>query len=115
MSKVEFICIHCPVGCKIIVENEEIMGNECKRGEEYVIQEMKNAKRILTTTVFIEGEQRMLPVKSDGEIPKELIKDCMRELAKVKARLPIKRGDVIYKTSTGINIIATRSMEKKQE
>ena len=57
----------------------------------------------------------MLPVKSDGEIPKELIKDCMRELAKVKARLPIKRGDVIYKTSTGINIIATRSMEKKQE
>ena len=112
----KFICIQCPLGCEITVEGEKIEGNKCPRGKEYVMQEMKNPKRVLTTTVFIENAiHPMLPVRSNGEVPKELLKECMKILAGVKVKAPVKKGDVIYKNilNTGVDIIASRSMERK--
>ena len=114
----KFICIQCPMGCEIIVSKDgtKIEGNKCPRGKEYVIQEMTSPKRVLTTTVFIEkGLHPMLPVRSDGELPKELLGKCMKILAGVKVRAPVKRGDVIYENilGTGVNIVASRSMEEK--
>ena len=116
----EMICIQCPVGCKLAVreKNGEIYveGNKCKRGEEYAINEIRRPTRILTTTVFIEGgKHEMLPVKSDGEIPKSLLRKAMKELASVRVKAPVKCGDVVYENvaNTGINIVATRDMEGK--
>lgn len=116
----KIICIQCPVGCIIEVEKEgeklKIRGNECKRGKEYAMQEMENPKRMVTTTVFVEGGmQKMLPVRSEEEIPKELVRECVKELASVKVKAPIKCGEVIYKNilGTGVNIIASRDMEEK--
>ena len=45
----EFTCIMCPMGCDIIAEYEgkeilSITGQTCKRGEEYVRQEMTSGK-----------------------------------------------------------------------
>ena len=39
----------------------------------------------------------------------------MKILAGVKVKAPVKKGDVIYKNilNTGIDIIASRSMERK--
>jgi len=112
----KFICIGCPLGCEIRVEGEKIYGNRCPRGREYVLQEMRAPKRILTTTVFIEGGiHPMLPVRSDGEIPKDALMECMRVLAKVRVKAPVKKGEIIYKNilGTGVNIVASRSMEEK--
>ena len=114
----KFICIQCPMGCEIIVSKDgtKIEGNKCPRGKEYVIQEMTSPKRVLTTTVFIEkGLHPMLPVRSNGELPKEFLGKCMKILAGVKVRAPVKRGDVIYENilGTGVNIVASRSMEEK--
>ncbi|MCD6448812.1 MAG: DUF1667 domain-containing protein [Thermoplasmata archaeon] len=118
----EMICIQCPVGCKLIIrkKGEEIYveGNKCKRGKEYAINELRNPTRILTTTVFIEGgkgKHEMLPVKSDREIPKDLLEHAMKELAGVRVKAPVKCGDIVFKNiaNTGVNIIATRDMEEK--
>jgi len=116
----KLICIQCPVGCIIEVEKEgeklKIKGNECKRGKEYAMQEIKNPKRMVTTTVFVEGGmRRMLPVRSEKEIPKELVRKCIKKLASIKVKAPVKCGKVVYENilETGVNIIASRDMEEK--
>ncbi|HEC76198.1 MAG TPA: DUF1667 domain-containing protein [Thermoplasmatales archaeon] len=110
------ICIKCPLGCKIKVENGKVNGNICKRGEEYAINEIKNPERILTTTVFIKnGRQKLLPVRSEKGLPKNIIKRCISEISKVEVEAPVRRGDVIIKNilGTGVNIIASRDVDKK--
>lgn len=116
----EVVCIKCPLGCRIEVELKgriKVSGNMCKIGEEYAINEVKNPKRILTTTVFIKnGRQALLPVRSEREIPKDIIKKCIFEISKVEVEAPVKCGDVIIKNimGTGVNIIASRNVEKKR-
>ena len=112
-------CIICPLGCEIHIDRGKndylFSGNNCSMGEEYVIKEINNPIRIVTTTVFIEnGENRLLPVRSEKGIHKELLSKCIRELAKMKVKAPIKCGDIIYKNilDTGINIIASRDIKK---
>ena len=116
----EMICIQCPVGCKLVVVEKggeiHVEGNKCKRGKEYAINELRNPTRILTTTVFIEGgKHEMLPVKSDREIPKDLLHDAIKELAGVRVKAPVRCGDIVLKNifNTGANIVATRDMEEK--
>ncbi|MCD6427188.1 MAG: DUF1667 domain-containing protein, partial [Caldisericaceae bacterium] len=83
MEKKHFTCIVCPIGCEIDVKlnNGKIIsvsGNKCPRGKEFVLQEIKNPLRVLTTTVRIEnGEYAMLPVRTDRPVPKSKIFDIM--------------------------------------
>ncbi|MDR2514990.1 MAG: hypothetical protein LBD02_07295, partial [Christensenellaceae bacterium] len=48
----EFICIACPLGCRLRVSNEErgleVEGNACKRGESYGRQEFSAPERVVT-------------------------------------------------------------------
>ena len=111
-------CICCPMGCSILVEKDgkdfHIIGNECKKGEEYALQEVINPQRILTSTVRIKnGIQKMLPVRSEKTVPKNIVVNCVKELAKVELAAPIKRGDVVLKNilNTGVTIIASRDMD----
>ena len=120
MSK-NITCILCPLGCEIHINEENndflLSGNMCSKGEEYAIKEIKNPIRIVTTTVFIKnGKNRLLPVKSEKGIHKDLVKKCIFELSKMKLTAPIKCGDIIYKNiyETGINIIASRDIKKKK-
>ena len=118
MIKQKITCIQCPLGCQITVIKKDkelkISGFECKKGEEYAKNEVIDPKRIVTTTVFIEnGIYPMLPVRSDKEIPKNLIRKSVVELAKINVIAPVKTGDIIYKNilDTGVNIIASRDMD----
>ncbi len=113
-----FTCVICPIGCEIDVEENEgklilLNGNMCARGKEFVIQELKEPIRVLTTTVRIKGaEFNMLPVRTDKPIPKRLIPIIMEDIAKIEVNAPIKMYKVIVKNIAGtrVNIIATRSM-----
>ena len=112
-------CICCPLGCSINViingDDYQVIGEQCKRGKDYAIQEVKDPRRLLTTTVKINfGTQKMLPVKSQNEVPKNLLNECVKILSKVVVEAPIRCGDVVYKNihDTGIDIIATRDMER---
>ena len=53
----EFICTVCPRGCRLKVDEKKltVTGNGCIRGIEYGKNEAVNPKRILTSTVSIEG------------------------------------------------------------
>mgnify|MGYP001039850077 CR=1 FL=1 len=112
------ICIECPLGCEMNVEQRDdeiiVTGNTCPRGESYAVQETINPCRMLTTTIFIEGALHpMLPVKSRKPLPKHSIDECLRTLAAVTIKAPVTLGDAVYENicDTGVDIIATRSME----
>ncbi|MCB2289804.1 DUF1667 domain-containing protein [Clostridium sp. CS001] len=119
MEKRELICIGCPMGCVLYVEigdgsNVQVTGNSCKIGEEYGIKECTSPTRILTSTVeVIHGRELMLPVKTEKDIPKNKIEECMRDLKKVKVNAPINIGDIILKNvaNTGVSFIATKSIK----
>lgn len=115
-------CIVCPVGCslKITIKDgkvEKVEGNKCARGVKYGESEVLNPVRTITSTVRVkDGIHNVCPIRTDGEIPKNLIFDCMKEINKVRVDAPIKAGQVIIENvlDTGINIISSRELKKKQ-
>ncbi|MBN2260628.1 MAG: DUF1667 domain-containing protein [Clostridiales bacterium] len=122
MSRREMICIVCPQGCRLTViedntskENYEVIGNKCPRGKVYGIEEMTNPTRMLPTTVAIgKAFIKRLPVRTEYPIPKAMIADCMTIINRVAVEAPVKMGDIIIQNilNTGVNIIATRDMDK---
>jgi CxxC motif-containing protein len=117
-----FTCIQCPLSCQIeLIEEEgkilEVKDNLCKLGEKYAIAEFTNPVRILTTTAYIQrGILPMLPIRSEKPIPKNLMMQCMKELAKIRVTAPIKCGDIVCENilNTGINIIASRDLPEER-
>lgn len=120
MEVKDMICIVCPKGCKLIVIKDNtsqtgyvVEGNKCLRGVDYGIKEMTNPTRVLTTTVRIsDAPLNRIPVRTSGDIPKNLIMDAMELINKVEVKAPVKAGQVIIKNilETGVDIIASRSM-----
>lgn len=112
----EFICIVCPRGCHLKVDdNMNVTGNTCPRGKVYALNEITNPTRMITSTVAIESsELKRLPVMTSNPIPKGKIFDVMEEINKVRIKAPVKIGDVIIKNVLGLesDIIATRNILK---
>ncbi|MBP1889122.1 CxxC motif-containing protein [Clostridium moniliforme] len=113
----ELICINCPMGChlKVDVENKTVTGNTCKRGEVYGINEVTNPVRVVTSTVKVKGgELPVVPVKTNGAIPKHLNFECVDIINQTEVEAPIQMGDVIIENvlGTGIDVIASRNIEK---
>ena len=79
-------CIGCPMGCQITVEFEgetirRVTGNSCAVGDKYARREVTHPERTVTSTVVVTGGDReRLSVKTRGNIPKNRIFDCMREI-----------------------------------
>ena len=119
MGKRELVCIGCPMGCQLEVEIDgdkvvKVTGNTCKRGEQYGIKECTNPTRIVTSSVFVEGGQiDVVPVKTETDIPKSKIFQCIKELKNISVKAPVNIGDVIVSNiaGTGVNIIATKEIK----
>ena len=113
---VELICITCPRGCHLSVdENLNVTGNMCPRGAAYAKAELTHPVRMVTSSVAIISERESrLPVKTKDPIPKELIFKIMDEITRVTVKAPIKIGDVIIKNvlNTGVDIVATKDIER---
>ena len=110
-------CIICPTGCMVHVENINgeliIEGHSCKRGDEYARNEFIDPKRILTTTMRVEnGFLPLIPVRSDKPVPKDKLKDALKEIARTKIDAPIIMGAILIESVLGlnINIIASRDL-----
>ncbi|MGH4051253.1 MAG: DUF1667 domain-containing protein [Clostridium sp.] len=120
MSRRELTCIGCPIGCALIVELEgekviSVSGNTCKLGENYGKKECTNPTRIVTSSILVTGgKSEILSVKTEKDIPKNLIYDCVGELKNIVIKAPVHIGDVVLKNvlNTGVNIIATKDIEK---
>ena len=120
--KQQMICINCPMGCQmeVVVEDGEIKSIEnysCQRGVEYAKKEITNPKRTITSILpVVGGDLSMVSVKTSADIPKDKISACMRVMKDLSVNAPIMIGDVIVKNicDTGIDIIATKKVEKKE-
>jgi len=121
MKKEEMTCIVCPIGCHVEIWKEDgafvVTGNQCPRGKAYAIKELTNPTRMIPTTVIISGAKlSRLPVKTSEPVPKGDIFKVMDVINKVKVEAPITVGDVIIEDvlGLGVDIVATRSMEKTE-
>lgn len=112
----ELICIVCPNGCRLKVDEENgyaVTGNRCARGAEYGRVELLSPTRVVTSTVRCTGASHpRCPVKTDRPIPKERIFDVMEVLEGVSLAAPVSVGQVVIENvcGTGANIVATRGM-----
>lgn len=52
------------------------------------------------------------PVKTDRDIPRGLLSQCVKELSRVTVTSPVRRGDVICRDilGTGANVVAARDL-----
>ncbi|MDD3185205.1 MAG: DUF1667 domain-containing protein [Anaerostipes sp.] len=114
----ELICIVCPKGCHLKVDEEngyKVTGNGCPRGAAYGEKELVNPTRVITSTVKVDSETtRRVPVKTNGDIPKGKIYDIMEELTKVTVQAPIRVGDVIIADvlGLGVDIVAAKKVSE---
>jgi len=117
----QITCITCPIGCRITIDSANgeyaFSGNKCARGMEFAKNEMISPVRSLTTTVRTSFPQMpVLPVRTNGEVPKEKIKEIIRELSKVVITEKIGIGETVAANilGTGCDIIATSNMLKEE-
>lgn len=113
----ELICITCPKGCHLKVDETNdyaVTGNACPRGAIYGRNELLNPVRVVTSTVRLEGGPLpRLNVKTDKPLPKDKMFECMALLDDVVAVAPIKVGTVLLANicGTDVNIVAAKSVQ----
>ena len=119
VETIPLTCIICPMGCSMEVDIETgvdggkkvlaVRDNGCRRGADYAAKELLNPTRTLTTTIAVEGGALpVVPVKTAGEVPKNMLLQCMEVVRRASCKAPVKRGDVlIYDLlGTGVNVVA---------
>ena len=113
-----YLCIGCPLGCRLEVEGEEdtiveVRGFSCKRGKDYAEREHTDPRRLVSTTVrVVNGRWARLPVKTSAAIAKHRVGDVCRALRTVRVVAPVAAGDLIAANilDSGADIVATRDM-----
>ncbi len=115
----ELVCITCPNGCKLNVENKNgeliVTGNKCKKGEAFAKEEMLAPKRSVTTTVkTVFPSLPVVPVRTEGEIPKEKIFDFIALCKDIVISQTYDCGEVILEKilNTDVNLICTVNMKR---
>jgi CxxC motif-containing protein len=110
-------CIECPNGCQIQWERKDgvlsLQGNRCPRGRAYGEAELTHPMRSLTTTVrTVFSDYPVVSVRTDGQIPKELVSCAVQALSAilVKDRLPIGAVVVNNLLDTGVSVLCTTDM-----
>ena len=113
------ICTTCPKGCTLEVtrDGNTIISilNGCKRGHEYARQELTDPRRMVASTVRIQGAiHPLLPVYTSAPFPKPRIPELLKILRQVELTAPVKADQIILDDvlGTGISIHASREMKK---
>lgn len=119
MTTANYLCIGCPLGCRLEVDEAEdghvveVRGFSCKRGNTYALQEHTAPQRMVTTTVQIEGALHVrLPVRTNNPVSKTQVVAICEALRTITVAAPIQRGTIILPNvlNTGVDVIASRTM-----
>lgn len=113
----ELFCLACPLGCVLTVrtkggELRSVTGNRCRKGIAFAEAELASPRRLVTTTVRLEGGRiGLLPVKTSTPVPRDLAPDVVRAASRVMRRAPVRLGDTVIANvcGTGADLVATRS------
>ena len=114
-----YTCIICPTGCDMSATIDEgslisLEGNNCKKGEEYVLQELTNPMRNIATSVSVQGgELPLTSVRLNRAIPKGKIFEAMAEAKKVVLTAPVSIGEVAIEkiAGTDADLIVTKNVD----
>ncbi len=109
----EMVCIVCPRGCRLTLDNGVVSGNFCKRGEAFAISEATCPMRSVCSTVATTFKSMpVLAVRTNGEIKKSLIPELMQLINRVKVDKRVAMGDVIISNvlDSGVDLIASSSI-----
>ncbi len=113
------VCIVCPNGCELEVENVDgeisVRNNKCKKSVDFARTELLCPKRTISSTVkTVFPDAPVLPVRVSAEIPKTRIFDVMKEINAVCIDKRIGAGEVIIQDVLGLgaDIIATSNILK---
>lgn len=107
----ETICINCPMGCAIRVEeiNGEIKvtGNTCKRGEVYGKAEYTRPVRMVTS--LVPYKDRVVSVVTSQPIDKSKIFEILKAIKQIKLEKEVHCNDIIAYdiAKSGADIIVT--------
>ena len=116
MEKVNLVCIGCPLGLTVEMEGKEVVsvsGNTCPNGDQYARKELTTPTRIVTSTVRVTGGTlAMVSVKTQSDIPKGKIFDCVKALQAIDVPAPVTIGQVILEdvAGTGVAVLATKNV-----
>lgn len=114
-----YLCIGCPLGCRLEVEDDEdgeiveVRGFSCRKGKVFAEREHTDPRRMVTTTVNVTGGRwPRLPVRTVVEVPVDRVWDVVAELGEVVMEAPVVMGDVITDDAagTGVAVVASRGM-----
>lgn len=114
-----YLCIGCPLGCRLEVEEDElgdiveIRGFSCRKGRDFATAEHTAPTRMVTTTVAVDGGRwARLPVRTVDPVPKDLVIDLCEALRHVTVRAPVQLGDVVLADAmgTGVDVVASRDL-----
>jgi CxxC motif-containing protein len=105
----EILCIVCPNGCRLRVEENggelKIAGNRCSRGIDFAKAEITSPMRSVTTTVRTAFPKvPVLPVRTGGEIPKGKILELMQFLDGIVVKKPLGIGETAVENVLGLGI-----------
>jgi CxxC motif-containing protein len=95
-----------------------VTGNLCGRGIAFAEAELTNPVRTVTTTVrTVFPETPVLPVRTDGEIPKGKMRDLVKAVNSVTVTEPLGIGEAVLKDALGlgVNVIASSNILKEQD
>jgi CxxC motif-containing protein len=122
-----FTCHRCPKKCEISIKLDGynliksfsvIKGNVCKLGMGYVIHDINDPNRVITTTVKVKnGISQIVPVLATNEIPENKIFDLMSILSGIELEAPVMINTLVLKNvfQTGVDIITKGSVQRKKE
>ncbi|MGB4138299.1 MAG: DUF1667 domain-containing protein [Saccharofermentanales bacterium] len=114
----EYICIICPRGCHLAVDEENdyaVTGNGCLRGAAYGREEAMHPTRVVTSSVRVRSEKHpRCSVKTDIAIAKSDVAKAVLLLNDVELIPPVHRGDVVIASLFGgeANFVATRDIDE---
>ena len=119
LETAHYLCIGCPLGCRLEVDEDteggivEIRGFSCRKGKTFAEREHTDPRRMITTTVGVEGGLwARLPVHATEEMPKAQMWDVIEALRNISVPAPVDVGDVIVAgiLGTDVDVIASRDM-----
>jgi CxxC motif-containing protein len=98
----ELVCILCPTGCVMKVCCSDggytIENHACEKGGEYAKSELESPARHITSTVAINGDPfTRLPVRTSRPVPKEKIRQAMREIRALEISAPVAYHQVLIR------------------
>lgn len=106
-------CMVCPMGCQVKWDEmtERFIGNRCQKGADFTLQEKKNPRRIVTTTVKVkDGHLPLVAVRTKVPVEQGKVQEVMGELRGVSVGRNVRAKETICTLWLGgeeIPVIAT--------